>query len=172
MGSLGVTGIFPMEWSAKMKIYMAGPDVFHPQAREIGAVFRTWGRDNNVDTLYPFNPSGLDDATEIYENCIRMLEQADAVVANISPFRGVHMDPGTAFEIGYARAKGKPVYLYSNYLKSLRSRVGAATDAGGYEVEDFGLVENLMITPPGQRVFQDWRHAAWQALRDATGASV
>jgi nucleoside 2-deoxyribosyltransferase len=37
---------------------------------------------------------------------------------NCSPFRGVSLDAGTAYEIGYACALGKPVFGYSNVLAS------------------------------------------------------
>jgi nucleoside 2-deoxyribosyltransferase len=62
------------------------------------------------------------------------------------------MDPGTAWEIGYAVARGLPVFAYSHDLRAYAERVGQTgqgprgpVDADGLLVEDFGLVENLMI---------------------------
>ena len=71
---------------------------------------------------------------------------------SVSSFRGPGMDPGTAYEIGYMRAKGRPVFAYSNDPASYAGRVpdarprdGSLVDGAGQSVEDFGLSENLMI---------------------------
>lgn len=63
------------------------------------------------------------------------------------------MDQGTAWEIGYGIAKGLPVYAWStdpdDLLKRTRreGRVGAGgtVDENGWTIENFGLIENLMI---------------------------
>jgi nucleoside 2-deoxyribosyltransferase len=61
---------------------------------------------------------------------------------------------GTAFEVGYMRALGRPVLGYTNTPLDLRERssMGRAgialpfdSDAEGVQIEDFGLAENLMI---------------------------
>lgn len=80
----------------------------------------------------------------------------DAIVANCTPFRGTGMDAGTAFEVGFMRALGRPCFGYSNvpgdYASRARLYVDAAPgfpfegDPPGTEIEDFGLPENLMIT--------------------------
>ena len=53
-------------------------------------------------------------AREIYADSIARLRQCDAVVANLTPWRGPGADPGTAFEVGFAAALGKPVLAYLN----------------------------------------------------------
>lgn len=86
------------------------------------------------------------------------MRKANAVIANITPFRGPGMDPGTAFEIGFMRALGKPVFCYtaSDLLHAERAArwAGAAVrerkgegleDGDGLLIENFGMVENLMI---------------------------
>ena len=62
------------------------------------------------------------------------------------------MDPGTAWEIGFAIARGLPVFAWSLDLRPYAERVGpgrpgrrGGADADGLLIEDFGLVENLMI---------------------------
>ena len=93
---------------------------------------------------------------------LAMMDRADAIIANITPFRGPHMDPGTAFELGYMVAQGKPVMVYTQAVDSLVDRVsewsgGLVRDAGvlrdrnGHQVENFGLFENLMIEPAATR---------------------
>ena len=62
---------------------------------------------------------------------------------------------GTAYEIGYAEALGKPVTTYSELRSTLLnlhiSRMDAKftgetwRDARGYLIEDFGLKTNLML---------------------------
>jgi nucleoside 2-deoxyribosyltransferase len=64
------------------------------------------------------------------------------------------MDVGTAFEIGFMQALGKPVFGYSNTPADYAARVHTAAErtAGIWDlesdataIEDFGLAENLMI---------------------------
>lgn len=63
------------------------------------------------------------------------------------------MDQGTAWEIGYGIAKGLPVYAWSTDPDDLlqrtqrQGRVGAGgtVDENGWTIENFGLIENLMI---------------------------
>ena len=77
-----------------------------------------------------------------------------ALIANLTPFRGVSMDAGTAFEVGFMRALGRPVAGYTNAPHDYRDRsqafrAGPAlpfdADRPHVEIEDFGLAENLMI---------------------------
>ena len=86
-------------------------------------------------------------AALIYRSNVRLVAGADAVIANVSPFRGAHADPGTAWEMGHAVALGTPVFAHSDAPQALRQRVagGAVADADGMMVEDFGFAENLMV---------------------------
>jgi len=40
-------------------------------------------------------------AREVYAGALANLRQADAVIANLSPWRGPNCDPGCAFEVGF-----------------------------------------------------------------------
>jgi nucleoside 2-deoxyribosyltransferase len=42
----------------------------------------------------------------IYRANIGLMAQADAIIANLTPFRGAAMDAGTAFELGFCAARG------------------------------------------------------------------
>jgi len=85
---------------------------------------------------------GLSAARAIYQANVDLLDRADIVIANLTPFRGPSMDVGTAFEIGFADARGKKVFGYANVSASLVERVvgesGGSTrvrfDAGGLPV--------------------------------------
>jgi len=147
-----------------LRLYLAGPEVFRPDAAAEGARLAALCREAGAEGLFPLHAEGVD----IRQACIEMIEEADALVANISPFRGIHMDPGTAFEIGYAEARGKPVFLWSGDTRTLVERVPARADGRDGEgnlVEDGGRSENLMIVD-GRRVSA----TPEEAIAEAAGA--
>ncbi|MFA5122858.1 nucleoside 2-deoxyribosyltransferase, partial [Zavarzinia sp.] len=117
-----------------------------------------------VAGLYPLDgtlPQDLapgDLARAICAANIALIRRADAVIANLTPFRAPGADAGTVFEVGFALALGKPVIGYRNTTLPYADRVrqwnggtlaadGAGTlrDRDGLMVEDFGLGDNLMI---------------------------
>jgi len=152
---------------ARLRLYLAGPDVFRPDAVEQGDRLKALCVENGVEGLYPLDGKDAD----IRRRCIEMMDKADALVANITPFRGVHMDPGTAFEIGYAEAKGKRIFLWSDDPRMVAERVTPAPDktdrdGDGHLIENFGKAENLMIVRDGARV---WPNAEG-AIREAAAA--
>lgn len=135
-------------------IYLAGPDVFHPASSQIGGKLQTICSKHRLVGLYPADnaiPLDIPDAaSRIYASDIAMINRSAAVVANISPFRGPNMDPGTAFEIGYAVARGIPVFIYTDGVEPW-------SEAGDWDSLDeklfpkpseLGLPENLMCVVP------------------------
>lgn len=151
--------------ATRPRLYLAGPEVFRPDAVAEGERLKRLCEAAGAVGLYPLQAEGAD----IRRGCIALIHEADAVVANISPFRGVHMDPGTAFEIGYAEALGKPVFIWSTEGRTLAQRIPAVSenrDADGHLIEDFGKPENLMIVPDAATV---WGEPA-AAIAAATGA--
>ena len=98
-----------------------------------------------IELLFPFDVS-VTEPQDIKNLNKKLIEKSDFVVADISPFIGPSMDPGTAYEIGYAEALGKWVYLYSEmHNTTFIQRVPECLkDLKNYE--NFGLTENLMIT--------------------------
>ena len=85
-----------------------------------------------------------------------LLRQADGVIANLAPFRGVEPDSGTVLEVGALWPRGLPVVAYGIQPGSYADRVkagmrttrgddGALRDANGLIVEDLGLPLNLML---------------------------
>jgi nucleoside 2-deoxyribosyltransferase len=142
-----------------MKIYLAGPDVFLPDAFEIGRrKIELCGR-HGLTGLYPLDNS-IDAAAEdaslrIFRGNETMMMAADATIANLTPFRGPSADAGTVYELGYMAGRGKLCLGYSNDPSSYADRVrqftgvvsrdGRLVDATGLTVEDFGLSDNLMM---------------------------
>jgi nucleoside 2-deoxyribosyltransferase len=143
------------------KIYLAGPEVFLPAAAEIGARKKRLCEKFGFVGLYPLDNDLAAAASEkldekIFAANVAFLREADAAIFNLSPFRGVNADPGTAFELGFFAALGKPVFAYSNSAAPLFDRVAAGfgvqairegedRDAGGLLIENFGNADNLML---------------------------
>jgi len=135
-----------------MKLYIAGPDVFRPDVADWAENVRAFCRREGHEALIPLD-AAESGATAIYRNNLRQIGEADAVLANLNPFRGAEPDSGTCVEIGYALALGKPVIGYAESLVPMRQRlcpatIGDCTDDAGWAVEDFGLPLNLMLAVP------------------------
>lgn len=152
-----------------MKIYLAGPEVFLHDAKGAGAAKAAICARYGLDSVFPLDAdldfTGLS-ATEIGYAIFRanetLLDGCQALIANLTPFRGPGMDPGTAYEIGYMRGKARPVFGYTNrhssYFERVRKHSGGTLnrrvggdplmpyeDDDGLAVEQFGFTDNLMI---------------------------
>jgi nucleoside 2-deoxyribosyltransferase len=123
------------------KIYLAGWDVFKPNAREEGEKLKALCAKYGFEGLYPLD-NECESADEIYHGNIGLLKSADYVIANVNAFRGSEPDSGTAFEIGYAASMGKRVI---SYISESRPMIEWVKDENGFSVEDFGFPVNLMI---------------------------
>jgi nucleoside 2-deoxyribosyltransferase len=147
-----------------LKIYTAGPEVFLANAREImdakTALCKKYG-------FTAICPGDLDippaDTMKAFGLAIskvdeEMMDSADAIIANLTPFRGIAADVGTCFELGYMCAQGKLVAAYTNVVEDHYKRtVGyydgqISEDAQGYKrgpdglsLEDFDMIDNLML---------------------------
>lgn len=142
-----------------IKAYLAGPDVFRPDALAWAEAARKQCYAAGVKALIPLDNDAYT-AAGIYAHNIAMIRAADAVLANLNPFRGAEPDSGTCFEVGYALALGKPVFGYLAEAGSSADRVarwqghplevrdGRRYDRDGQLVEDFGLPLNLMLAIP------------------------
>ena len=142
-----------------MKIYLAGPDVFLPDAVDIGRRKVETCKRHGLTGLYPLDnavdPTAKDVSLQIFRGNEAMMIEADAIIANLTPFRGPGADPGTVYELGYMAGRGKLCLGYSNDPSSYADRVRGSTsvtardgrliDAQGLTVEDFGLTDNLMM---------------------------
>ena len=149
-----------------MKLYLAGPDVFRPDAAAWAARVQELCRGAGHEAMIPLDDEAPATAAAIYRSNLQRIAAADAVLANLNPFRGSDPDSGTCVEIGYALALGKPVIGYADDLRPMRERLGASAqsrDAAGWRVENFGLALNLMLAVP-VRLEQGGIEAALRAL--------
>lgn len=130
------------------KVYLAGWEVFKPDAAEIGKKLKALCEKFGFKGLYPLD-NECDNAKDIYDGNIALIKSADYVIANVNAFRGYEPDSGTAFEIGYAAALGKPVIAY---LEEARPMTEWVKDENGCNIENFGFPVNLMIATGAELV--------------------
>ncbi len=138
-----------------IRVYLAGPDVFLPQPERRAAAMKQVCAQHGLCGISPLDPLPGEpgaDAASIARRNEAHIRGCDAILANLSPFRGPGADAGTIYEVGFGRALGLPVFGYATVAMGYADRVralpgsGAKHDAGGLAIEDFGLFENLMIS--------------------------
>ena len=148
-----------------LQAYLAGPDVFLPDA----AAFSR--RKQRLCTKYDFvglSPidneidisrlSKRDAAQQISSANEEMIRKSDLVIANVTPFRGPSADVGTAYEMGFARALQIPVFAYTTVAGTLLERTRDALsgfvierplsefeDSDHMLIENFDCFDNLML---------------------------
>ncbi len=144
-----------------VRVYLAGPDVFLPHPEDRAAAQKLICAGHGLQGISPLDPlpdepaawQALGTARRIALCNEAHIRRCAAVIANLTPFRGPSADPGTVYEIGFARALGRPVFAYATttmgYAARVRSQSGKQGDIGrddeGMQIEEFGLFENLMI---------------------------
>jgi nucleoside 2-deoxyribosyltransferase len=145
------------------KIYLAGPEVFLPEfGKPVFDAKKAMCAEFGFEGVSPMDgePSleGLSSFAQgvaIYRGNLAHMQRCDAVIANMTPFRSVSMDPGTAFEMGYMAANGKPVLGYTHVTSLFHDRSARYYEHGrsdlleiysvGTSVERFDMADNLMM---------------------------
>jgi nucleoside 2-deoxyribosyltransferase len=153
-----------MAGSPRPRVYLAGPDVFLPQAEAWAEERKKICARHGLIGVSPFDPAtgaarwaAMPGWQRIFLGNEAHIRGADAVIANLTPFRGPSADPGTVYEIGLMRGLGRPVFGYATTTQGFVARSHAAwgpvrrdaagiwRDRDGLSVEDFSLFDNLMI---------------------------
>jgi nucleoside 2-deoxyribosyltransferase len=155
-------------------VFLAGPDVYAPGADRLLERKRRLVEAAGLELLTPVLPAaGGRDEAEItaratYAEVLTELRRADALIANLTPWRGAGCHPGAAFLAGFAAALGKPVFAYMNVEEEgdaeLLGRIerlygadlggdGLWRDDDGVLIEDLGLPETLMLWAEARRFF-------------------
>lgn len=140
------------------RAYLAGPDVFLPDAPAHAARKAAICVRHGIQALPPLNEDVASLAAMpeheawrvIYAKIVAMMEQADLVIANLTPFRGASADAGTLVELGWFLGRGRPIFAYSNSATPFSARSAALLGVQpdpmpGLAVGGFGLPDNLMI---------------------------
>ncbi len=141
-----------------MRAYLAGPDVFLPDAAAHAARRAAICRAHGIEPLSPLNEdvaslAAMPDAQAwrvIFAKDLAMMQQADCAIVNLTPFRGASADAGTLVELGWFLGRGRPVFAYSNSAVPFAERSAALLRAWpdpmpGLTVGGFGLADNLMV---------------------------
>lgn len=172
-------------------VYLAGPDVFLPDAVAIGIRKKELCAAYGFEGLFPFdneiplNPPGERIDRLIYRANEEMIRRADLGIFNLTPFRGASADPGTVFELGLLVGLGKCAFGYTNTTEDLLDRLKRADrvtfdaarnmwqDSAGMAVENHRNADNLMIDNAliehgGYPVLRH-RAAPGELYRDLTG---
>jgi nucleoside 2-deoxyribosyltransferase len=128
--------------------YLAGPDVFLADAREIGARKVAICAEHGIAGHFPLDVSlrldhlaPFEQGLEIYRANLEAMRACDLAILNLTPFRGPSADVGTVFELGWLAAAGKPLFAYSSEPRLHAERV--TPDA--YAVERHEMFDNLML---------------------------
>lgn len=148
-----------------MKIYIAGPEVFLENAIEVLGAKKRLCAQYGHEGVSPFD-TDIENVTNDLDCGLRiaaanegLIEECDAVIANISPYRGHNADPGTIYEIGYARGRRKLIFAYTYDKMTHSNRICTNFYKGNVEdfkdfkrgrldkqfIDDFGMAENAMI---------------------------
>jgi nucleoside 2-deoxyribosyltransferase len=145
-----------------MKAYLAGPDVFLPNASQNAtakiAICARYGIVGQAPFDVAEKLANLPDAQAwrvIYLDNIKIMQGCDIIIANLTPFRGSSADAGTLVELGWFLGQNKPVFGYSNSAelfdaRSHAYRAAIADPIPGVAIEGFGLPDNLMIAGAAQ----------------------
>lgn len=154
----------------KLKIYIAGPDVFLKNALEDLNKKKDFCQENGFIGMIPFDgnvdfsQSNEKIREDIYKANIEMIQDCDIVIANINNFRHNEQDAGTIFEIGYGVALKKKVYGYSSDTRTVIEKT-AEVDSGYYVensqyydsnnmlIEGFDANFNIMINESVELVY-------------------
>jgi len=150
----------------RQRIYLAGPEVFLANAREIGDRKRAICARYGLISIFPGDAAPPPDPALAPQDCALAISEAmeaamrscDAMIVNLTPFRGVSADVGSVYEMGFMRGLGRPVFGYTHNTGCYRDRVatvcanplrqrltGEPEDADGLVIENFGLPDNLML---------------------------
>ncbi len=148
------------------RIYLAGPDVFVRDTNELGEAKKAICAAHDFVGMFPLDKvldlAGLtpvEAGLKISQANEALMLTCDLIIANMTPFQGPGMDGGTAFEMGFMRALGRPVLGYTNdgrlFAERLRVFAGDGLrrtvrpegdeDGDGMLIEDFAMVDNLMM---------------------------
>jgi nucleoside 2-deoxyribosyltransferase len=139
------------------KIYLAGPEVFLPNAIEWFSSASKLCRGHDFEALIPLNPN-ITEPLEVFAYNIGLIKKADYMLANVTPFRGTEPDSGTVWEMGFAFALDKSVIAYSMDMRKLKNRTmeyfqhevneekSSTFFADGFGVDKLGGSLNLMLS--------------------------
>jgi nucleoside 2-deoxyribosyltransferase len=182
------------------RVYLAGPMVFYPDPEATFEIMKLICRQEGLEGVAPVDGQvsleGIAPGRDLYRRIVeadfRLMDACDAALVCLNPIHGaVEMDAGTAVEIGYLYARGKPMSGWTTETATFGERIrshcgptvtseanetgatsGLERDARGLLVHSSELLQHGMAQMPiemsGGRVFS--AGAGWsRAFRNAAG---
>jgi nucleoside 2-deoxyribosyltransferase len=147
-----------------IRVYLAGPEVCLPNAREQLDIKIALTKAAGLipvspgDLAIPQKPTRHEFGLAVSEIDEQLMDAADAIIANLTPFRGIAADTGTVYELGFMCGRGKIAYAYSNVAEDHYARTkayyggdtrqsadGRERGPDGLSLEDFDMIDNLML---------------------------
>jgi nucleoside 2-deoxyribosyltransferase len=107
------------------KLFLSGP-LFTLAERDFNAGLAQFLAAQGFEVWLPQERASRGGAKAVFQSCVKGLEWADVVVACMD---GPDPDSGTAWEAGYAYAKGKPIVCYRSDF-----RMGGDTKSAPYNL--------------------------------------
>ncbi len=179
-------------------VYLAGPTVFLPEPGPVFAAMKAICARHGLQGVSPLdNQMGLQGvapgpalARAVVQADIALMRQVDAGVFCLDGFRrGPEMDPGTAFEIGYMHALGKPLAGWTRETEDYPERVrryfaevfgqalvaqDTSPDRGSDDPAGEGARSGLLRDPDGVLVHSEgcWQNAMTQMGIELSGGAV
>ncbi len=160
--------------NAPARVYLAGPTVFRPNWKDLSQRMKQACAATGLVGVFPMDAEiSVRDTPQATGRAIcaanmDLIHSCDAIVADLSPFRGPSADVGTVWEFAYAQGLGKIVAAYSSDPSEYKTRVNQDL-AGDDAIEDFGLRDNLMLegslAANGSRLY-DTLEDALEAIQD------
>ena len=148
------------------KIYIAGFDTSLPGVqplvskykdvcaeRDYIALFSATGEQLIAKNGRPF-ATPLEEARAIFQANLRMINSADAIIANLDYGENYYASSDTIFEIGYAYSKGKQIVGYVNHEYVAIYHAHHAHISKCYTSSFIGRPINLMVACATQVIFQ------------------
>lgn len=149
--------------------YLADFEMFLPTVKETvkywketcekyGIIGLFPGDEEPEDEFKPYVPkddSQEEKAYSYFMHDVNHMKRSDMVIAQLDDWRGAEPDSGTAFEVGYFAAAGKPCYGFCNRCASMIERTqeektlgedGIWRDKEGYAFEDRGFGMDNMFS--------------------------
>jgi len=156
----------------QVNVYLAGPDVFYPDAKQRGEDKRIALANYNLVGHYPLDnelesqPDRFAFGLAIGKANEQMMSKCQVILANMDPWHGPGADNGTTFEMGFmsALANNNPDILIVGYYshsmphnfatrvakmvyadKVFRDANRKLVGSNGLTIEDFDMQDNLML---------------------------
>lgn len=90
-----------------MRVYIAGPDVFRPDAQSWAESVRTLLARHGHQALIPLDGEEVT-AAGIYRNNLELIRSADAILANLNPFAAMSLIRAPALRWAWLSRRANP----------------------------------------------------------------